>query len=203
LTRELRARLDALRSSERFEHFPAVLAFQSIADATVSTSALIRGLFERLPAGPSELVLYDINRVSKIESLLHSDPRSRIEAMLRHQAPSFSVRFFTNEDETSPRLAMTHWRAETGELTTTAIDREWPTGLYSLSHVALAFPIDDPLYGRDADTRGQDDPIHLSTLALRGERNILRIPASDMLRLRWNPFHEDLVERLIEFTSAH
>ena len=201
LTREIRMRLDALRESERFEQFPAVLAFQSIADATVSTGALIRGLFERLPSGPNELVLYDINRVSEIESLLYSDPRVRIDAMLRHEAPSFSVRFYTNENDASARLVLTRWQAETAELTTTPIDRVWPPGLYSLSHVALAFPVDDPLYGRDTDTRGEDHPVHLGTLALRGERNILRIPASDMLRLRWNPFHEDLVRRLLEFTA--
>jgi len=34
-----------------------------------------------------------------------------------------------------------------------------------------------------------------------GERNVLRIPASDMLRLRWNPFHDELVAHVLEFTA--
>jgi hypothetical protein len=34
---------------------------------------------------------------------------------------------------------------------------------------------------------------------LRGEREVLQIPAEDMIRLRWNPFYSYLERRLLEF----
>ena len=40
--------------------FPPVLAFQSAVDATVSTSAVISTLFQRLPEGGHELIVYDV-----------------------------------------------------------------------------------------------------------------------------------------------
>jgi hypothetical protein len=39
-------------------------AFQSIVDATVSTDAVVHALFDQLESNGSELVLFDINRLS-------------------------------------------------------------------------------------------------------------------------------------------
>jgi len=58
--------------------------------------------------------------------------------------------------------------------------------LFALSHVALPFPPDDPLYGEYPARTGSG--LHLGDIALRGERGVLRISASERLRLRWNPF---------------
>ena len=55
LTNQIQARFDDFERSGLLERFPPVLAFQSVADATVSTSALVRGLFDRLPAGEHEI----------------------------------------------------------------------------------------------------------------------------------------------------
>jgi hypothetical protein len=63
----------------------------------------------------------------------------------------------------------------------------------------LPFPANDPLYGGEA---GGDSPgIQLGNQALRGERGVLRISASDMLRLHWNPFYPYLERRVIEFVK--
>ena len=73
----------------------------------------------------------------------------------------------------------------------------WPAGVHSLSHVALPFSPDDPLYGV---SEGRPSPgIRLGAVALRGERGVVPIPAADMLRLRWNPFYPYLEERLVDF----
>jgi hypothetical protein len=75
----------------------------------------------------------------------------------------------------------------------------WPPSVYSLSHVALPFPPDDPYYG------GQpidDNPVHhLGDLAPRGERDMLLISAASMLRLRWNPFHDYMMQRIVAFVG--
>ena len=71
----------------------------------------------------------------------------------------------------------------------------WPQGMYSLSHIALPFAEDDPLYGGGDGGR----EVTLGNLALRGERGAIRISAADMLRQRWNPFYPLLEKRTIEF----
>jgi hypothetical protein len=72
----------------------------------------------------------------------------------------------------------------------------WPPGVYSLSHVAIPFPADDPVYGIDA-TRGPA----LGQLELRGESSELRVSPSLLLRLRYNPFFPYLAERVTRFVQ--
>ena len=50
LTEEIRSELGQLGATDNLEQFPPVLAFQSVVDATVSTQAVINGLFQKLPA---------------------------------------------------------------------------------------------------------------------------------------------------------
>ena len=73
----------------------------------------------------------------------------------------------------------------------------WPEDLYSLAHVALPFPPDDPVYGGGA---GKSPGIRLG-IALRGERGVLQVPASDMLRLRWNPFYAYVEKRVLAWLA--
>ena len=73
---------DELGGTGALERFPRLLAFSSVVDATVSTPALVEGLFERLPAGDHELVLFDINRMAEIEPIMRSDPIGEIQALL-------------------------------------------------------------------------------------------------------------------------
>jgi hypothetical protein len=69
--------------------------------------------------------------------------------------------------------------------------------VYSLSHVALPMPPDDPVYG--GDEAGPSPGIDLGNRALRGEKGVLRVPAADMLRLRYNPFHSYMQHSVLEF----
>ena len=77
---------------------------------------------------------------------------------------------------------------------------EWPAGMYSLSHVALPFPPDDPLYG---GPKAKTSPgISLGNLSLRGEKGALKVPPQDMLRQRWNPFYTIIESKTLNFLSA-
>ena len=82
-------------------------------------------------------------------------------------------------------------------MTESDLGLSWPDDVYSLSHVALPFPPDDPLYG--TRPREKTPGIRLGNIALRGERGVLQIPASDILRLRWNPFYPYVEARVLEF----
>ena len=48
----------------------------------------------------------------------------------------------------------------------------WPPGVFSLTHVALPFPPDDPLYGSDPIEDGSG-LLRLGRLSPRGERAVL------------------------------
>ena len=78
----------------------------------------------------------------------------------------------------------------------------WPRGVISLSHVALPFAPDDPLYGQDPP--GKEDLLFLGQMAIQGERDLLKIPYSFLVRLRHNPFYAYLETRVLEwFVKPH
>jgi alpha-beta hydrolase superfamily lysophospholipase len=197
ITNEIRLRIESLGAAGKLNRFPPVLAFQSIVDATVSTRAVVDGLFAKLPAGGHELVIFDINRLSEVEHVLKKDPKSSIEAMLHDANLPFAISLVTNARENSRDIIVLQKEPGDFKITPKPIDMKWPVNIYSLSHVALPFPVNDPLYGMiDSNDNSK---IQLGHMDLRGERGVLQIPAEDMLRLRWNPFYPYVEQRILEF----
>jgi alpha-beta hydrolase superfamily lysophospholipase len=197
LTEEIRSALSHADAAGKLERFPPVLAFQSVVDASVSTPALISGLFQHLPPTGHELVLFDINRNSEIERLLVKDPEQAVQAMLDDPQLGFVLTLITNADGDSSRVVSQRNRPEGGSPEQIPLDLAWPEWIYSLSHVALPFPANDPLYGTGQSEQGAR--IWLGSLALRGEKGILQVPAADMLRQRWNPFYDYMQQRILKF----
>jgi alpha-beta hydrolase superfamily lysophospholipase len=196
ITREIQSRMAKLGPTGELKRFPPTLAFQSVVDATVSAPVLVTGLFDRLPRGGHELVLFDVNRFTDIEPILKQDPGAWLHDMLRDADSSFKVSVLTNESAEKRAVVLRQRQPGKTEVTTADLGLRWPRDVYSLAHVALPFPPDDPLYGgRDA---GESPGLQLGKLALRGERGVLVIGASDMLRLRWNPFHTYVRERVVQ-----
>ena len=61
-------------------------------------------------------------------------------------------------------------------ITTEPLGLSWPESIYSLSHVALPFPIDDPIYGGEG--RGREmGSVSLGRLSPRGEKSVVDRPA--------------------------
>jgi alpha-beta hydrolase superfamily lysophospholipase len=199
LTSEIQRRLDTLDASGDLRRLPPIMAMQSAVDATVSTPALVRNLFARLPADHHELVLFDINRESHIEPLLNGDPTATIAGLLADPERPFRLSVLTNRDPQS--LQVVEHRIVPGDTAprTRELGLSWPEGVYSLSHVALPFDRNDRLYG--TDTSASSPGIRLGDLDLRGERGVLTIPAAEMLRQRWNPFYPYLEARLLDFVK--
>ena len=69
---------DCTPSVRGLAQIPALLAFQSLLDSTVSTRAVVRTLFAHLPANGSELVLFDINRNARLGPLLRRSTNGRV-----------------------------------------------------------------------------------------------------------------------------
>ena len=197
ITNKIRSRIKSLGSTGKLNRFPPVLAFQSIVDATVSTHAVVDGLFAKLPVGGHELVLFDINRLSEVEHILIEDPKSSFEAKFKDPKLPFAISLVTNASEDSRDIVVLQKKPGDSKIARKPLDMKWPVNIYSLSHVALPFPMDDPLYGMiDSNDNSK---IQLGNVDLRGERGVLQISATDMIRLRWNPFYPYMERRLLEF----
>jgi hypothetical protein len=74
------------------------------------------------------------------------------------------------------------------EFSNNPLDLVWPRGVYSLSHIAIPFRTDDPIYGSNPVISSGQEVLHLGDISLRGERKILMLPPGFFLRLRENPF---------------
>jgi alpha-beta hydrolase superfamily lysophospholipase len=201
LTVEIGRHLDRLAGTGKLDHFPPLLAFQSAVDATVSTPALIAGLFSKLPGDQHELVLFDLNRVGQIESFVTNDPRKHLSDLIRSAQKPFALTVLRNRDSTSLALEERHY--ERTDLTPEVRDPglAWPPGVYSLSHVALPFSPDDPVYGNGLSPEHEGAKFQIGNFVLRGEKSVIQISPVDQLRLRWNPFYPWLEERVARFVG--
>lgn len=188
----LRSRLER----EGMGGFPPVLVIQSVVDDTVSAPAVVEQLMSRLDSGSDELLLFDVNRDSRIVSLFAEDNGDRVEALLEQPAP-YAMTLVTNRDPDEPRVWALHRPPGGGRISSELLDLQWPPGVYSLSHVALPFPVDDPVYGV-----GSEEQPTLGQVELRGESSLLRIPVQQLMRLRYNPFHAYMTQRILDFLDG-
>ncbi|GMR05716.1 MAG: alpha/beta fold hydrolase [Gammaproteobacteria bacterium] len=190
-------KLNSLKDQNILPEFPPTLAFMSVVDATVSVSAVVHSLLLKLRNDGNELVLFDINRNNNVIPFLKQDPEEGLRKLLNDSNLNFRVSLLSNVStdslvihESNKELNNTRNRRK--------LDLSWPRNIYSLSHVALPFSGNDSLYGNRPDKK---EGLHIGLMAARGERGILSIPASDMLRLRYNPFYTYLEQRTVNFLS--
>jgi len=199
LTREIQNLLGKKMNDGKLQQLPPILAFQTVVDATVSFHAVVNGLFAKLPAGGHELVLFDINRLEKGAHLFKNDPKPFLDSMFNNADLTYTLALATNENDTSKRVHVLRKKVGSTESDATLLDTGWPAAVHSLSHVALPFSESDPLYGINGS--GENPGVHLGNIALQGEKGALNIPASAMLRLRWNPFYSYLEQRVFDFVG--
>ncbi len=207
ITQEIQRQITAQAKAGNLDRMPPILAFQSVVDSTVTAPALVHNLFERLPVASgmpgagqpvhNELVLFDINRFAEIEPLMNDNPSAWIESMLTNEERGFMLTLVSNKSKKVERvIASSRTPGVSGvEICDTGLS--WPPEVYSLSHVALPMPPDDPVYG--GNMAGSSPGISLGNRALRGERGVLQVPAAELLRLRYNPFHSYLENRMLAF----
>jgi alpha-beta hydrolase superfamily lysophospholipase len=200
ITRHVDRRIQALaRDPAAVDRLPPILVLKSTVDATVTTDAVVTHLLMRLPADRNELVLFDINRnAAKMSKFLVDDPGPLTNRLMADQDLPFAVTFITNEDPHSTRVVARHKAPFSPEVTDAEhLGLSWPRGVVSLSHVALPFPPDDPIYGQQPPA--DDDRVFLGDLAIKGERGVLKIPGSWLLRQRYNPFYTYMQTRVLQW----
>jgi alpha-beta hydrolase superfamily lysophospholipase len=185
------------KNKGRLQQLPSILAFQSVVDTTVSTAVLISGLFDKLPEGEHELVLFDINRFDEAPKFFNNDPKPYLDQMLDNPGLSYTLTLVTNEDGSSRRVHVVSREMGKSGVSISPLETSWPKGIHSLSHIALPFPKSDSLYGEYSIF--EKSGLHLGKFVVRGERGVLKVPASAMLRLRWNPLYSYYEKRIFGF----
>jgi hypothetical protein len=76
-----------------------------------------------------------------------------------------------------------------------ALGLVYPSDLFSLSHVAVPFPVSDGVYGMEPDP-SEDFGINFGAMAARGERGTLIVSLDFVSRTASNPFFPYLLERI-------
>jgi alpha-beta hydrolase superfamily lysophospholipase len=202
VTMALQADLRRHQEAGRLGELPPVLTFQSVVDFTVSTAAVVNTLHGALPEGRSELVLFDANRSIKFGPLLRADPESVLNRLLPSAPRPFKTTIIGNVDP--DRLEVVARVTEAGSTTETVsepLGLFYPPDVFSLSHVAVPFPVTDSLYGIRPDPEGAFG-VSLGALATRGERGILIVSIDSLLRMASNPFFDYMIERIAQTIPA-
>jgi alpha-beta hydrolase superfamily lysophospholipase len=195
LTRAIHDDLDRVHASGRAGELPPILTFQSIVDTTVSAPAVVFSLYERLPANGSELVLFDVNHLSGID------------VFVQPADLEMGARFLAAAARPYRRVLITNASADTRDVEArtiepggtlpshTALGLSWPQDVFSLTHIAVPFPIDDPLYGiKPPATPG--GALALGRLSPRGEKSVLMVGTDVLMRLSSNPFFTFVTQRI-------
>ena len=199
-TRAVRRLLDRAETEGRLAMMPPVLAFVSVVDATVTAPAVQRALLDRLPGPGNELVLFDVNRRAGVLRLLSPAAQERRGWNLEPEGAAYTLTLVTNRDP-STAAVVERLRSPDGAVRIRETGLAWPPGVYSLSHVAIPFPPDDPIYG-DGTAPGSDRALPLGSLSLKGETRQLQLPASLLGRLRYDPFFDVIARRIAARAAA-
>jgi hypothetical protein len=105
----------------------------------------------------------------------------------------------TNVSPASRALALGTKAAGSQSVTVTNLNMTWPPGVYSLSHVAMPFSPDDPIYGSLENPGSPHKGLPIDRLQPRGETEYPTAPLSQLMRLRHNPFFAYVEQRVLSF----
>ncbi len=197
LTRRVASGISELQRSGRGDLMPPILVIKSAVDSTVSNDAVIDRLLGRLPDNGNEFILFDVNRLAVNSSVIVDDPGPFARRLAGDATFPFAVTLVSNESPESASVIAWYRPANASDFSRpTPLNNPWPRGVVSLSHIALPFPPDDPLYGTVAPDDGR---LYLGAVSLSGERGFLRVPDNWFTRQRFNPFYAYMEERIIEW----
>ncbi|HMF93720.1 MAG TPA: alpha/beta fold hydrolase [Vicinamibacterales bacterium] len=193
-TRTLQRQIDRLAADGRIARMPPALTFQSLVDATVDAYAVVTRFYARLPRNGSELVVFDINRLARLDAFMRPSDRELLNRLMQRSERNFRLTVMTNLDHASLTVVARSGDPGSPDVTETETDLAWPSDTFSLSHIALPFPPNDPVYGRSPD-ESLGPIVRLGLLSPRGERAVLVAPMDVLMRVSSNPFFSYLEEK--------
>jgi alpha-beta hydrolase superfamily lysophospholipase len=201
LSDALQQQITRLAGERRLDRLAPLLTFQSVIDFTVSTRAIVSALYAQLPSNGSELVLFDLNRTAKFGQLLRTTSETALSRLLPAPPRLFRSTIITNATPDSADVVERVTEAGAVEEQSRALGLAYPPGVFSLSHVALPFPLSDSLFGMQPDP-AENFGVNLGAVAPRGERGTLIVSLDALLRMSSNPFFPYMIARIEEGIPA-
>jgi alpha-beta hydrolase superfamily lysophospholipase len=205
VTKDVQKGLAEARASGRMTRFPRVLTFLSWTDSTVDTSATVQHLFDQLENERSELVIFDVNRFDTFAGFIPATVDTPLDRLESSGDLNYRLTVVSNVTSNSRSVAAHSRAAHSTETESTPSNLEWPQNVYSLSHVAIPFAPDDPIYGDGSVVSEAYHGLRLGALQPRGETSVLTVSLSQAMRLRHNPFFayvEQRIRAMIDETVA-
>lgn len=196
LTHALQDQIAEKAKAGKLMGLPPVLTFQSVLDFTVSTRAIITAFYNLMPDNGSELVLFDINRGTPFGGLFTRAADTALNTMLPAPPRDFRTVIVTNAGPGNPAAVARVLDPGATEDRVVPLGVDYPADVFSLSHVALPFPVTDSLYGATPDPGDENFGVHLGAIAARGERGALIVNLDSLLRTSFNPFFDQLLARI-------
>jgi len=199
LTDTLQAQIQRLARSGELAAIPPVLTFQSVIDFTVSTPAILTALYAFLPDNGSEIVLFDVNRTVKFGPLLRPSSYVALERLTPASPQAYRFTAIVNASDDTDATVERSIAPGQLQAQERPLGLPYPRGIFSLSHLSIPIPPDDPLYGTQPDPRTRlDYGLNLGALDARGERGALIVDQDFLTRLPSNPFFPYLLARVEE-----
>jgi alpha-beta hydrolase superfamily lysophospholipase len=201
LTTTLQAQIARTAKTDLASRLPPMLTFHSLVDATVSTPAVVEALYDVIADERSELVLFDINRSSGLVPFLRRSDATLLTRLTDAFPRRYRRTLVTNVDPLSLEVAERSIAPGATSIAGRPLGLAWPRDVFSLSHVAIPFPLSDPIYGRE-EIPEPLPLIRLGLLSPRGERSVLSVPSDTLMRLTCNPFFPYLDARVIGWVAG-
>jgi alpha-beta hydrolase superfamily lysophospholipase len=200
LTTTLQSQITRAAGAGLSSQLPPILTFHSLVDATVSTPAVVHALYDVIADERSELVLFDINRSSGLVPFIRPDDATLLSRLTDRSARRYRRTLITNLDGSSLDVVAKSIAPGATDIDTRPLGMAWPRDVYSLSHVAIPFPMSDPVYGREA-SGALPQLIRLGLLSPVGEKAVLSVPSDTLTRLTCNPFFSYMDGRIVEWVN--
>lgn len=164
-------------------------------DSTVSTRAVVASFYRWLGNNGSELVLFDINQAASLRPLLRTSSYTAITQLLPPAPRNYRTTIITNATPETLNVVARDTPAGEHVEQVQPLPLAWPQEMYSLSHVAVPFPLSDSLYGLQPDELNRYG-ISIGTIALRGETSTLAVGLDTLMRVTSNPFFPYMLQRI-------
>lgn len=195
LTTTLKQQIQRMASRGELGKMPPILTFQSLVDSTVVASAVLDDLYEKLPDNNSELVMFDVNHVGELEEFIAPRHKLFLSRAMNEGSGKYAVSVLTNRAGNDAGVVELRQAAGIPGFIDRNLGYSWPEDVYSLTHVALPFPLDDEVYGLESAQTDSRYP-HLGRVQILGESGALILPPALLQRLRSNPFYGYIEERI-------
>jgi alpha-beta hydrolase superfamily lysophospholipase len=184
-TRTLQESLARAVESGRIDEMPPVITWQSVVDATVGANGVVDVLYAHLHGAAHRLTLFDVNRYGALVAVQRPGAGALIERLSK-ETRGYTLDLIVNTSEQERKVSVRHL-APDGGVSVSDTQLEWPETLVSLSHVALPFPPDDPVYGLNPGSGRAGIP-SIGSWLFRGESGAVTISLGSLTRPRSNPF---------------